>query len=75
MSDPHTIHATDFTIANHGTLLILTPCTEPAHAWVAAHLPHDRLTWGRYGVVIEPRYVWQIVEGFREAGLTVAMST
>jgi hypothetical protein len=73
VSEPHQIIESDFTLANHGSLLILTACTEAAHAWVADHLPADRLTWARHGTVIEPRYVRDIVDGIREDGLTVTL--
>jgi hypothetical protein len=61
---------TDFTFSNHGSICILTPVTEAARAWRADHLPEDAQMWGG-GVVIEPRYVNDIIDGISEAGLSV----
>lgn len=62
----------DFTVFDHGSIVILNALTEQAQAWVDEHLPEDRLTWGVNGVVIEPRYVDAIIEGIIDAGLDVA---
>jgi hypothetical protein len=59
----------DFTVADHGSIVILTPLTEAAQDWVADHLPEDAMTWGG-GIVIEPRYVALILAGIGEDGLT-----
>jgi len=60
----------DFLFVNHGSATILTPLTEAARDWVADHLPDDALTFGG-GVVIELRYVDNILEGLTDDGLTV----
>lgn len=61
----------DFTLANHGSICILTAVTPAAQAWVDDHLPEDRLSWGRLGTVVEPRYVDAIVEGIVADGLVI----
>jgi len=60
----------DFDIQNHGAIAILTPCTEYAHDWVDEHLPDDAMRWGG-GVVIEPRYLGDIIDGIEADGLSV----
>jgi hypothetical protein len=61
----------DFICENHGSLFLLIPRTGPASTWIEENLPSDRLTFGK-GVVIEPRYVWAILVGLQEDGLTVS---
>lgn len=61
---------TDFDLHNHGSICLLVPMTEAAEVWAADHLPENAMTWGP-GVVVEPRYVANIVEGIEDAGLSV----
>lgn len=61
----------DFTYENFGSVVILTANSDAAKAWVEDHLPEDRMTWGRAGTVIEPRYVDDILQGIAADGLTV----
>lgn len=65
-------HNPDFTVDNHGSILILNAHTKDAAAWVSEHLPDDVQTWGRNGYVVEPRYIGPIVEGIENYGLVVA---
>lgn len=62
---------TDFTVDNHGSILILNAHTEAAKAWVDEHLPDDRQTWGQCGTVVEPRYIGDIVQGIAADGLSI----
>ena len=62
---------TDFSLANHGSICLLTPRTPAAEEWAAKHLPEDAMTWG-HAVVVEPRYVEGIVVGIGRDGLTVS---
>ena len=64
------VTAPDFAVANHGSILILHALTDAAREWVDEHLPSHAMTWGRNGTVVEPRYIADIVEGIRAAGLT-----
>ena len=61
----------DFTVTNHGSLWLLTLITEAAQAWAAEHLPSDALRWGDHSIVVEPRYLENIVLGIQGDGLTV----
>jgi hypothetical protein len=63
--------AGDFVFENFGSVCILTAVSDQAKAWVEDHLPEDRMTWGRNGSVIEPRYVDDILSGIVADGLTV----
>ena len=65
-------HVTDFQIANHGSIVVLTPVTADAQAWVDEHIlveGNEVQTWGK-GIVVEPRYLGNIIEGFSAEGLT-----
>ena len=61
---------TDFTIENHGSIWLLSTNTDAASDWVTEHIPDDAQTWGP-SIVVEPRYVDNIVAGIQAAGLTI----
>jgi len=69
--DRTTARELDFQFQNEGTLGILWPLTPAAEDWVFNHLPADVTRWGRNGVVIEHRYVDDILFGIQNDGLTV----
>jgi hypothetical protein len=60
----------DFEVSNHGTIYIFTPLTPAARDWVAEFLPDDAQRWAG-GIVIEHRYIWDVVIGARRDGLVV----
>jgi hypothetical protein len=60
----------DFVCENHLSLFLLRPLSPAAFDWIEENLPLDRLTWGN-ATVIEPRYVWNIILGIQESGLSV----
>lgn len=62
---------TDIAIQNHGSIVLLRPCTPAGDAWLDEHLAEDRQRWGA-ATVCEPRYVRDIVDGARDDGLVVA---
>jgi hypothetical protein len=59
----------DFVCEYHGSIFLLRPISSAAFAWIEANLPDDRLTFGN-ATVIEPRYVWAILLGLQDDGLT-----
>ena len=62
----------DFTIRDEGSILLLTPHTEPARNWIDEHIGRDNGFQPWYPtVVIEPCYVIAILEGIRESGLSL----
>jgi hypothetical protein len=60
----------DFYLSDHGSVVLLSPRTDEAVAWVAEHIPDDAQRWAG-GVAIEPRYVPAIVDGLIADGLTL----
>ena len=61
----------DFLLANHGSFCILSALSAGASRWVDDHLPVDALRWGPIGIIIEPRYVGDIMQGIVDDGLLV----
>ena len=62
----------DFTIRDEGSILLLTPHTEPARNWIDEHIARDNgyQPWFPT-IVIERRYVEAILVGIREAGFEI----
>jgi hypothetical protein len=69
-SSPGTICEPDFICESHVSLFLLRPLSPAAFDWIEEHLPTDRLTCGNADV-IEPRYVWNIILGIQDSGLSV----
>ena len=61
---------TDFTLVDHGSIVILTPESDDAKTWVDDYIDKNA-QWFADGVVIEPRYAHDIVEGIFETGMTI----
>jgi hypothetical protein len=62
----------DFRVENYGSIFLLRPDTEAAKSWVEEHVGEDngyQPYWPT--VLIEPRYVANIVEGIKSDGLAV----
>lgn len=51
------------TVVNHGSIALLTPITVEAREWCDEHIPGDALMWGRSSIVVEPRYLQDILAG------------
>jgi hypothetical protein len=60
----------DFEVSNHGTIFIFTPLTPAARDWVTEFLPEDAQRCAS-GVVIEHRYISDVVIGAQRDGLMV----
>lgn len=60
----------DVTIANHGSIVLVTPMTKAAKKWIDANVS-DESQWFGKSLVVEPRYVENLVEGMQGEGLTV----
>lgn len=65
------VRAADFIVQDEGTLVLLHPQTDAAREWVFQHLPSDAQRFGE-AVVIEPRYVDDILFGIHNDGLVAA---
>jgi hypothetical protein len=60
----------DFRLLNAGTIAVLTPCSTAAEDWVDEYIDPDHQEWAG-GVVIEHRFVLDILNGIDGVGLTV----
>lgn len=62
----------DFDLNNQGTIFLLLPLTEAAKTWLKENIPAgpDVTYFGR-SLVIEHRYVVDVVRGIQKDGLTV----
>ena len=61
----------DFELQDEGSLYLLRPLTREAVEWLDEHIEQNRQMFGT-AVVIEHRYVADIVRGIRDAGLELA---
>jgi hypothetical protein len=61
----------DFNVENHGSIFLLRPRSDAARVWCEQHLPADRQTFGS-AVVVEHRYISDIVAGIQADGLEVS---
>jgi hypothetical protein len=63
----------DFTIQDEGSILLLTPHTELAHDWIHEHIGRNNGYQPYFPtIVIERRYVSDILDGIDSAGLAVS---
>lgn len=60
----------DFHIEDNFSLILLRPLTDAAREWTGEHIPDA--TWFGTAVVVEHRYIADIVEGIKNDGLTFA---
>ena len=63
----------DFTVEDHFSIFLLTPHTQAAKDWMAEFLPEDAQTWGN-SVVVEHRFISDVVFGARRDGLRVELA-
>jgi hypothetical protein len=63
----------DFELQNHGSIFLLIPQTPSARVWIDDHIGKDNGYQPHYPiVVIEHRYIADIVTGIQDDGLAVA---
>ena len=69
--------STDFTVLNAGSIFILNPITEKADTWVEEKVGINDETqfWGQKGIVIEHRYIKDIIEGILEDDLSLEIAS
>jgi hypothetical protein len=60
----------DLSVTNHGSIYLLTPTSTRGGDWINEHIPEDATTWG-ISIVVEHRYIADIVEGAIADGLSV----
>ncbi len=64
----------DFSLENHGSILLLIPQTDSARVWIDDHIGRDNGFQPYFPkIVIEHRYVSDIVEGIQNDGLAVQL--
>jgi hypothetical protein len=61
----------DVAVQNGGTIFVVHAQTEAGEQWIDENLPDDAMSFGG-GIVVEHRYIDDIVAGMRADGLTVA---
>ena len=64
----------DFIVENHGSIFLLKPLTPNALSWVEEHIGQHNGFQPNYphSIVVEHRYISDIVEGIQNDGLAVA---
>jgi hypothetical protein len=62
----------DFIVSDEGSVFIFTPLTPAAREWVAEFLPEGAMRWAG-PVVVEHRYISDIISGARRDGLVVKL--
>jgi hypothetical protein len=77
LSDPNKQSGTsptkpDFLVEDHGSIFLLSPQTDPARTWIDEHISREGFQPYWPTVVVEHRYISDIVEGIRNDGLAVA---
>jgi len=65
---------TDLSFERHGTLWLMHSHSERGNDWIVNHIPGDAMTFGE-GVVIESRFVQDIVFGAMTDGLSVEVES
>ncbi len=62
---------TDLRTECHGSIYLLRPLTDAGREWIEENINlEEAQTWGG-AVVVEHRYIWDIVAGAEMAGLLV----
>jgi hypothetical protein len=62
----------DFSVSNHGSLFLLTPLSEAAREWAQVHIDMDSALRFAGAIVVEHRYIADIVAGIQNDGLAVS---
>jgi hypothetical protein len=63
----------DFVVENHGSIFLLKPLTPSATSWIEEHIGQDNGFQPYFPtVVVEHRYIAEIVEGIQNNGLAVS---
>lgn len=60
----------DIFIKDHGSILIFVPATEAGMEWMDQNIDPGAMRWAG-GIVVEPRYAADIIDGAINDGLQV----
>ena len=63
----------DFLVEDHGSIFLLSPQSDPARAWIDEHISREGFQPYWPIVVIEHRYISDIVERIQNDGLAVQL--
>ena len=63
---------TDFTIENHGSIILIRPSTQPAKDWLDFNCASEPWQWWGDALAVEPRCAPDIVDGLRDDGFEVS---
>ena len=61
--------APDFFVQNEGSIFLLDPQTDAAHAWIEGNIVGDEHQFFGEALCVEHRYILDIVDGIRNDGL------
>lgn len=61
----------DVDVSNEGSIFLVTPCTQAARDWIEENVGGETQWFGK-ALVVEHRYIQDLVIGMQHAGLTVA---
>ena len=62
---------TDLQVENHGSIFLLRPVSDAGTDWINDHIDTENAQWFGISVVIEHRYIQDIVDGAIHDGLHV----
>jgi hypothetical protein len=63
----------DFALENHGSIFLLKPLTPSATSWIEEHIGQENGYQPYFpAVIVEHRYIADIVEGIQNDGLAVS---
>lgn len=68
--DPESDFGKDIQLQNHGSIWLVRPVTDAGQNWIDENVTGES-QWFGGALVIEPRYVGDIVEGMQADGLEV----
>jgi hypothetical protein len=60
----------DLRVTDHGSIFLLRPITKAGAEWIDDNIGDDAQWYGR-AVVVEHRYIADIVDGARADGITI----
>jgi hypothetical protein len=60
-----------FNVENHGSIVLIRPLTSDVHVWLIQNCGDEDTQWFGSALVVEPRYVEDIVHGLVEAGFAL----
>jgi hypothetical protein len=59
----------DFTVTNHGSIILVKPLSEAAKAWLAENVSDEALWHFNGALAVEPRFIEDLLDGMLDAGL------